>query len=99
MMRFQINENTIFISGFDGDFEYDPYEADETPIWFYDTQLIETMPLDGFGNNLSKLIVELTSYPWVDRSNIDQIIDFIKSNYPNNKINWDETLKYLEGYV
>lgn len=98
MLKFQINEDTIFISGFDGDFDYDPDEADETPIWVYENQLLATMHMDGFGNRLSKFIVELTSYPWVDRSKVDQIIDFMRNNYPESKINWGETLKYLEGY-
>lgn len=98
MMKFQINEDTIFISGFDGDFDYDPDEADETPIWVVENQLLETLHMDGFGDHLSKFIVELTSYPWVDRSKVDQIIDFMRNNYPESKINWGETLKYLEGY-
>jgi hypothetical protein len=98
MMKFQINEKTIFIVGFDGDYQYDPYEADETPISADESEFLETMHLDGYGDHLSKYIVELTSYPWVDRSNIDQIIDFMRLTYPDNKINWKETLNYLEGY-
>ena len=98
MMEFQIVEDTIFMLGFDGGYDYDPYEADETPIHVEVEEFLATMPLDGFGDNLSKFIVELTSYPWVNRSKVDQIIDFMRLTYPDNRINWAETLNYLEGY-
>lgn len=98
MMKFYINEDTIFISGFDGDYQYDPYEADETPIWADESDFLETMHLDEYGDHLSKFIVELTSYPWVDRSQVNQIIQFMRKNFPENRINWSETLNYLEGY-
>lgn len=97
-MKFQTVENTILIYGFDGGYHYDPYEADEDPIHVELEEFLATMHMDGFGNLLSKFIVELTSYSWVDRSKVDQIIDFMRNNYPESKINWGETLKYLEDY-
>lgn len=97
-MKFEINEETICIYGFDGDYNYDPYEADENPIHLDLKEFLGTMTLDGYGDHLSKFIVEITSYPWVDRSHVDQIIDYMRKTYPDNKINWKETLHYLEGY-
>lgn len=98
MIHFQINEDCIFIYGFDGDFNYDPYEADETPIYVYKPQLLETMRIDGIGENLSAFIIDLTSYPWVDRCKVEQIIVLMKIHYPESNINWEDTFKYLEGY-
>ncbi len=98
MMEFQIVEDTIFMLGFDGGYDYDPYEVDETSIQVGTQEFLETMHMDGYGAHISKYIVELTSYPWVDRSQVDQIIKFMRLNFPDNRINWNETLNYLEGY-
>jgi hypothetical protein len=98
MLKFYITKNTIYISEFNANYDHDPFESDETLIQVGVSEFLETMHMDGYGAHISKYIVELTSYPWVDRSQVDQIIDFMRLTYPDNKINWKETLNYLEGY-
>jgi hypothetical protein len=111
MLGFQIDEDGIYILGFpyvpeeeiyitnDGSIDVrEPEYFDSMFLALTEMQLLETIHLEGFGDHLSGCIVELTSMPSVNRSQIDQIMDFIKEYYPDNRINWSETLNYLEGY-
>ena len=112
MLDFVINIDFIDIIGFpfipqeeiyinkDGSIDIrEPEYFDSMHLTVTEMQLLEKVNISGIGENLSGFIIELTSYPWSDRSKIDQIMKFMKEYFPDNLINWEGTLKYLEGYV
>jgi hypothetical protein len=111
MIQFQINDDSIFIFGFPHENEEEIYITNDgsidvrEPEFFFsktidipEIELLEKVNISGIGENLSGFIIELTTYPWADRSQIDQIIALMKEYYPDSLINWEDTLKYLEGY-
>lgn len=94
-----IPEEAIYINN-DGSIGIrEPEYSDAMHLSVTELQFLETVNINGIGDNLSGFIIELTSYPWSDRSKIDQIMKFMKEFFPDNLINWEGTLKYLEGYV
>lgn len=70
---------------------------DDTPVHLSIEEAVETIEMEGIGKNLSKLVVELTGYSWVDRQYLVTVIKFMRENFKDSKISWEETFKYLEG--
>ena len=70
---------------------------DDTPVHLSIEEAVSTIEMEGFGKNLSKLVVELTGYSWVDKKYLDTVIKFMRENFKESKISWEETFKYLEG--
>ena len=70
---------------------------DENPIHLPLEDALATIDLEGYGQNLSRLVVELTGYSWVDKQYLDAVIKFIRENYPEADISWKETFEYLDG--
>lgn len=70
---------------------------DDTPVHLSIEEAIQIIEMEGIGKNLSKLVVELTGYSWVDRQYLDAVIKFIRENYPEADISWKETFEYLDG--
>jgi hypothetical protein len=70
---------------------------DDTPVHLTIEEAVETIEMEGFGKNLSKLVVELTGYSWVDKQYLDTVIKFMRENFQESEISWDQTFKYLEG--
>ncbi len=112
MLKFQIKDGNILIHGFPHENEEEIYITSDgsidvrEPVFFFskaidipEIELLEKVNISGIGENLSGFIIELTSYPWLERSHIDQIMELMKEHYPENLINWEGTLKYLEDYV
>lgn len=80
--------------------DIDPSHPDfyeETPVHLTLEEAVETIEMEGFGKNLSKLVVELTGYSWVDKQYLETVIKFMRENFKESNISWEETLKYLEG--
>ena len=70
---------------------------DDTPVHLSIEEAVETIEMEGYGKNLSRLVVELTGYSWVDRQYLDTVVKFMRENFKECKISWEETLHYLEG--
>ena len=74
-----------------------PAFVDENPICLPLEDVLAKFEMEGYGKNLSKLVVELTGYSWVDKQYLDAVIKFIRENYPEADISWKETFEYLDG--
>jgi hypothetical protein len=80
--------------------DLDPSHPDcyeETPVHLTLEEAVETIEMEGFGKNLSKFIVELTGYSWIDKEYLDTVVKFMRENFKESDISWEETLHYLEG--
>ena len=69
---------------------------DDTPIHLPLEEALETVNLEGYGTNLSKLIVDLLAHSWADSSYVDAIIKFLRKNYPKSDIDWETTMKFVD---
>lgn len=72
-----------------------PDFIDETPIHLSVEEATETVDVEGYGKNLSKLIFELSGYSWVDKFYLTEVARLLKMSFPNTKINWNTTSDYL----
>jgi hypothetical protein len=80
--------------------DLDPSHPDfyeDTPVHLTLEEAVETIEMEGFGKNLSKFIVELTGYSWIDKEYLDTVVKFMRENLKESDISWEETLHYLEG--
>jgi len=80
--------------------DLDPSHPDfyeDTPVHLTLEEAVETIEMEGFGKNLSKFIVELTGYDWADKEYLDRVVKFMRENFKESNISWEETLHYLEG--
>ena len=69
---------------------------DDTPIHLPLEEALETINLEGYGTNLSKLIVDLLAHSWADSFYVDAIIKFLRKNYPKSDIDWEATMKFVD---
>jgi hypothetical protein len=82
--------------------ETDPNHPDffeDTPIHLPLEEALETVNLEGYGSNLSKLIVDMLAHSWADSVYMDTVITFLRKNYPQSDIDWEATLKYVDLFL
>jgi hypothetical protein len=92
-----VSEGELFIHEL-VEFDQDsPDFIDDTPLNLPLSEALATIEVGGHGKRLSKLVVELTGYSWVDKQYLDAVIKFIRENYPEADISWKETFEYLDG--
>ena len=72
-------------------------ESDEFPIEIDHEEATGIVEIPGIGKNVSLLVHEMCSLPWVDKPYLNEVIKYLKRNFPDSKISWEETSKYLEG--
>jgi hypothetical protein len=97
MIKIEVSNKQMYIFEKGGSLDTNPEEISEEPIGFLVSDVLATTVVKGFGTKLSKLVVELTGYSWVDRQYLDAVIKFIRVNYPETEISWKETFEYLDS--
>ena len=91
MINLEIKDDLVFIS----------VAEDVIDFPFFSVKLedvIKTVKMPGFGNNLSNFVVELSGQYWMNKPMLETIIAFIRENFPNCDIDWESTFAYLEDY-
>jgi hypothetical protein len=92
----EVSEGELLVFDYNEPEQYDPSFMDDTPIHLPLKEALATMEVAGYGKCLSKLVVELTGYSWIDKEYLHAVIKFLKENYPAADISWEETFNYLE---
>jgi hypothetical protein len=67
----------------------------DTPTRLSVQDLLATTQIEGYGDHVSKFLADVAEVPWVNWQFLEIIISHIKNLYPENDINWEETLSYL----
>ena len=91
MINLEIKDDLVFIS----------VAEDVIDFPFFSVKLedvIKTVKMPGFGNNLSNFVMELSGEYWMNKPMLETIIGFMRENFPNCDIDWESTFAYLEDY-
>ena len=91
MINLEIKDDLVIISGAEDEMDF-PYFSVKVE------DVIKTVKMPGFGNNLSNFIVELSGEYWMNKPMLETIIAFMRENFPNCEIDWESTFAYLENY-
>ena len=70
-------------------------DSGEFPIQILLSEALATVELPGFGANISRLLYDLSSLPWVDKCYLKKVMQYLRDNFPDSKINWEETCRYF----
>lgn len=91
MINLEIKDDLVFISVAEDEMDF-PYFSVKVQ------DVIKTVKMPGFGNNLSNFVVELSGEYWMNKPMLETIIAFMRENFPNCNIDWESTFAYLENY-
>ena len=91
MINLEIKDDLVFISVAEDEMDF-PYFSVKVQ------DVIKTVKMPGFGNNLSNFVVELSGEYWMNKPMLETIIAFMRENFPNCNIDWESTFAYLEDY-
>ena len=91
MINLEIKDDLVFISVAEDEMDF-PYFSVKVE------DVIKTVKMPGFGNNLSNFVVELSGEYWMNKPMLETIIAFMRENFPNCEIDWESTFAYLENY-
>ena len=91
MINLEIKEDLVFISVAEDVMDFPFFNVKVEDV-------IKTVKMPGFGNNLSNFVVELSGEYWMNKPMLETIIAFMRENFPNCEIDWESTFAYLENY-
>jgi|LauGreDrversion4_2_1035121.scaffolds.fasta_scaffold2006684_1 hypothetical protein len=97
IIEITVSEGELFIHDLVETEQDNPDFMTDIPVHVLLTEALSTVEVSGYGKRISKLIVELTGCPWVDKQYLDAVIKFIRENYPEADISWKETFEYLDS--
>jgi hypothetical protein len=74
-------------------------EIEEFPIEIPIEEAIAIVEIPGIGKNVSMLLYDLSSLPWIGKSEFNQVMKYLKENFTSSNISWEETKKYFGDFM